>query len=55
LNPFSYLTWCFQDACYHGRFEHPWAWAVLPVLAFTAFAVGARVFRTLKPMFGGAL
>jgi lipopolysaccharide transport system permease protein len=54
-NPFSYLAWCFQDACYHGRFEHPWAWAAMPALAVAAFAVGARVFRALKPMLGGAL
>jgi lipopolysaccharide transport system permease protein len=54
-NPFSYLAWCFQDACYYGRLEHPLAWAVLPVLAVVAFAIGARVFRALKPMFGGAL
>ena len=26
LNPFSYMVWCYQDACYFGRFEHPWAW-----------------------------
>ena len=29
VNPFSYLVWCYQDAVYFGRFEHPWAWPVL--------------------------
>ena len=28
VNPFSYMAWCYQDACYFGRFEHPWAWPV---------------------------
>lgn len=54
-NPFSYLIWCFQDACYYGSFEHPWAWPILCGLSLLAFAVGARLFRDLKPIFGGAI
>jgi lipopolysaccharide transport system permease protein len=55
FNPFSYLVWCYQDACYFGRFEHPWAWVVFPVLCLAAFALGYRVFRKLKPMLGNVL
>lgn len=55
LNPFSYLIWCYQDALYFGRFEHPWAWGVTIVLSSTTFAVGYRVFRKLKPTLGNLL
>lgn len=55
FNPFSYLIWCFQDALYFGRFEHPWAWVVAIVLGLIFFALGARTFRGLKPYFGDAL
>lgn len=54
-NPFSYLVWCFQDACYQGRIAHPEAWAVVGAGAVGSFATGARLFRALKPVFGGAL
>jgi lipopolysaccharide transport system permease protein len=54
-NPFSYLIWCYQDACYFGRFEHPWAWAVLLILATTMFSLGYRLFLKLKPYFGNVL
>ena len=36
-NPFSYVVWCFQDACYYGRIEHPWAWPVVGCLAVLSF------------------
>lgn len=55
LNPFSYLIWCYQDACYYGRIEHPVAWLITPVMAAVAFSAGARLFGRLKPMFGNAL
>jgi len=55
LNPFSYLIWCYQDALYFGRFEHPWAWAVTAVLSVTVFILGYRAFRKLKPMLGNVL
>ena len=54
-NPFSYLIWCFQDAIYYGSFEHPWAWPVLCFLSLFTFALGARLFQNLKPIFGGVL
>jgi len=55
INPFSYVIWCFQDALYFGRFEHPWAWPVAIFGGMLVFMVGARVFRGLKPFFGDAL
>ncbi len=55
LNPFSYLAWCYQDACYFGGFEHPWAWGVFIFLSLTSFYIGYRIFRKLKIMFGNVL
>ena len=52
FNPFSYLIWCYQDALYYGRFEHPWAWVVIGVLSVVVFVLGYRVFRKLKPLLG---
>ena len=54
-NPFSYLVWCYQDACYFGRFEHPWAWLVFMGGSVGVFYMGYRVFRKLKVCFGSAL
>lgn len=55
INPFSYMMWCYQDAVYYGRFEHPWAWIVFPVLSVGTFVVGYRVMRNLKPVLGNVL
>jgi lipopolysaccharide transport system permease protein len=55
LNPFSYMVWCFQDVCYFGRFEHPWAWPVFFALSLLSIVFGNRVFRKLKTMFGNIL
>jgi lipopolysaccharide transport system permease protein len=55
LNPFSYLVWCYQDALYFGRFEHPAAWFVCPTICAVSFVVGYRTFRKLKPLFGNML
>ena len=55
VNPFSYMTWVYQDILYFQRFEHPWAWLVYLVSAIVIFAFGYRVFRRLRPMFGSAL
>lgn len=55
LNPFSYLIWCYQDVIYFGRFEHPWAWLVSPVLGLAFFGLGYRVFRKVKTMLGNVL
>jgi lipopolysaccharide transport system permease protein len=55
VNPFSYMTWMYQDVLYFGRIEHPVAWIVFPLFSVVVFALGYRVFRRLKPLFGGAL
>ncbi len=55
LNPFSYLTWCYQDALYFGRFEHPIAWVANTVGSFLVLAWGYSIFRRLRPFFGSAL
>lgn len=55
LNPFSYLIWCYQDALYFGRFEHPWAWAFTGLASTATFVIGYRVFRKLKPGLGNLL
>ena len=55
LNPFSYMCWCFQDVCYYGRFEHPWAFPVFFLGSLATFYVGYRLFRKLKVQFGSVL
>lgn len=55
LNPFSYMAWCYQDACYFGRFEHPWAWPAFFAGSLAVFYGGYRVFRKLKVCFGSVL
>jgi lipopolysaccharide transport system permease protein len=55
FNPFSYMVWCFQDAVYFGRLEHPVAWVVFPLSCLITFTIGYRVFRKLKPMLGNVL
>jgi lipopolysaccharide transport system permease protein len=55
VNPFSYPVWCYQDALYFGRIEHPWAWAALALGAPLLFVTGYRVFRRLKPHVGDVL
>ena len=48
LNPFSYLTWCFQDVFFFGRIAHPIAWIIFTALCFGVFLGGYRFFRRLK-------
>ncbi|MGH8643141.1 MAG: ABC transporter permease [Gammaproteobacteria bacterium] len=55
VNPFSYMSWCYQDALYFGRIEHPWAWWVFAVGSVVAFVGGYRSFRWLRPYLGSAL
>jgi lipopolysaccharide transport system permease protein len=55
LNPFSYMIWCFQDALYFGRFEHPWAWPVFAALSLATFFVGFSIFNRVRVMFGNVL
>jgi lipopolysaccharide transport system permease protein len=54
-NPVSYLIWCYQDLLFYGRFEHWWAWVVLPVISVSVFYVGHRTFHVLRTMFGNVL
>jgi len=55
LNPFSYLGWCYQDVCFFGRFEHPWAWPVFFGGAACAFYFGYYLFQKLKVHFASVL
>ena len=55
LNPFSYFIWCYQDVLFFGRFAHPWAWVVTPILSIGIFYGGYRLFMRLKPGFGSIL
>jgi lipopolysaccharide transport system permease protein len=55
LNPFSYMVWCYQDACFFGSFNHPWAWPAFFILSTLTFYLGYRVFHKLKTMFGNVL
>ncbi len=55
LNPFTYMVWCYQDVLYFGRFEHPLAWVIFPLLSLAIFLYGYRLFRKLKTMFGNVL
>jgi lipopolysaccharide transport system permease protein len=55
FNPFSHLVWCYQDACYFQRFEHPWSWLVFPAGAVLTFLLGYSLFRKLQTHFGSAL
>ncbi len=55
LNPFSYLTWVFQDVLFFGEIAHPVAWVVTAFLAFTVLGAGYRLFEKLKPYYGNVL
>lgn len=54
-NPLSYIIWCYQDALYFGRLEHPGAWIVAIFIAVLFFVLGYRTFRRLKVGFGNVL
>lgn len=51
-NPFTYMTWVYQDVIYFGRIAHPWAWVIFFVWSILAFTGGYRLFKRTKPMFG---
>lgn len=55
LNPFSYMVWCYQDALYYGRLEHPWAWVVFVGGSLAAFVLGFRIFSHMKHLLGNVL
>lgn len=54
-NPFSYMVWCWQDALYWGRIEHPLAWIIFPVGSILFFLLGLSFFARVKVWFGDAL
>ncbi|MBU4566817.1 MAG: ABC transporter permease [Desulfarculus sp.] len=51
-NPFTYMTWVYQDVIYFGRIAHPWAWVIFFAWSILAFTGGYRLFKRTKPMFG---
>ncbi len=55
LNPFSYLTWCWQDSLYRGTFLHPSAWVIFPLGSFCLLAVGWILFEHSRHSFGDFL
>ena len=55
LNPFTYMTWCYQDALSAGRFDHPAAWVLYPLLSFGMLFIGSRMFDRMKAYFGSVL
>jgi len=54
-NPFSYLTWCWQDALFHNSFFHPIAWIVFPALSVLTFVSGLMGFHYARHYFGETL
>jgi len=55
VNPFSHLVWCFHDAFFYRRIEHPISWLVVIVIALSMFVIGYRVFIRLSSTFGSFL
>lgn len=55
FNPFSYLTWCWQDALFSPVPVHRVAWIVFPLGSFIVLAFGIWVFESTRPQFGDAL
>ena len=55
FNPVSYMAWCYQDALYFGRIEHPISWVVFIVMTLGLFFSGYIIFQKTKVMFGNVL
>ncbi len=55
INPFSYPVWCYQDALFYGRIDHPLAWGVFAGMSLIGVAVGLRVFQRMKIIVGNVL
>ncbi|BBD62248.1 putative ABC transporter permease protein [Nostoc sp. HK-01] len=55
INPFSYIIWCYQDALYFGKFQHPFAWIAAIIMSHLVFAIGYKIFCKLQVMFGNLL
>ncbi|HVC37701.1 MAG TPA: ABC transporter permease [Gammaproteobacteria bacterium] len=55
FNPFSYETWCWQDALFRPTAPHVLAWIVFPLCSFATFIIGWLVFDSARHSFGDAL
>ena len=55
VNPFSHLVWCFQDALYFGRFEHPQSWIISFIFGFLSYSLGYKFFKKLQPFIGNVI
>lgn len=55
INPFSYVTWCWQDALYRGSIVHTSAWIIFPLGSFFILAIGWITFERTRHSFGDAL
>lgn len=55
LNPFAWMTYCYQDAIFYGRFQHPNAWIAFSLGTLIVLGVGYRLFRRLRPYFANVL
>ena len=55
INPFSHLVWCFQDALYFGRFEHPQSWIISFLMGFLSYSFGYKFFKKLQPYIGNVI
>lgn len=55
LNPFSYLTWCWQDALFFGYAAHWYAWIVFTLGSFMILILGWMAFQRVRHLFGDAL
>ena len=55
LNPWTYMVYCYQDALYFGRIQHPWSWLAFPAWSLFVFAGGYRMFRKVRPYFANVI
>ena len=55
INPFSAVTFVYQDVIYFGRIEHPIAWLLYSFGSVFIFIVGYRTFRRMKPHFSSMI
>jgi len=54
-NPLSYIIWVYQDVLFFGSFRHPYAWAIVLLMAPLGLGLGYRTFERLKPYYGNVL
>lgn len=55
VNPFSYLTWVWQDALFRGGMVHTAAWFIFPLGSLLILALGWVAFDRTRHAFGDAL